>query len=139
MKVEKVDKMNKYPKYEEIVNAYNELLEIVKDAKTVSDLIEIKKQNHLTFEIDGYLIETQLEENYITLDTELSTIEWFRVEGYKMLDYIYFRTDKTVYFDVWSDYYDNDFIDSMTIENFTEEKYKKEIESFEIAMKNFKN
>lgn len=131
--------MKKYPKYKEILKSFSELSEIVMVAKTVNDLIEIKNKYHLTFEIDGDLIETQLGKNYITLDTELSTVEWVRVESYKMLDYIYFRTDKTVYFDVWSDYYDNDFIDSMTIEKFTEEKYKKEIESFEIAMKNFKN
>lgn len=131
--------MKKYPKYKEILKAFSELSEIVMVAKTINDLIEIGKKYRLTFEIDGDLIETQLEKNYITLDTELSTVEWVRVESYKMLDYIYFRTDKTVYFDVWSDYYDNDFIDSMTIEKFTEEKYKKEIESFEIAMKNFKN
>lgn len=130
--------MNKYPKYEEIVNAYNELLEIVKDAKTISDLIEIEKQNKLTFEIDGDFIETRIKDKCITLDTNLSNVEWFRVESYKVLDYIYFHTDKTVYFDVWSDYYDNDFIDSMNIEDFTEEKYKSEIEEFEKVISKFK-
>ena len=129
--------MKKYPKYKEIVKAYNELLAIVKDAKTIEDLLKISKEKNLTFEVDGDLLGKQLKENYVKLETNISDVEWFRVESYKMLDYIYIRTDGMISFDVWSDYYDNDFIDSMIIDGFSKEEYKKQIEEFEKIMTKF--
>lgn len=131
--------MRKDPKYKKVVKAIDDLSKIVLNAKTVNDLMEIKNNHHLTFEIDGNLLETQLEEKQLSTSDELSSFEWFRVEAYKMLSYIYFRTNGTIYFDVWSGYYDNDFIDSMTIENFTKQEYEKEIKNFENVIKKFNN
>lgn len=129
--------MRKYPKYKEVTKALDELVKIMKLAETMRDLIEIGNKYKLTFEADGELLEKQLEENDLYLDTKASFVDWIRVESYKMLDYVYFRKNGTIIFDVWSDYYDSDFIVDMPIKKLTKDEYKKEIKLFETIVKGF--
>ena len=112
---------NGFPTMEEIKRDYNELMEIIKDIRTIEQVKELDKQKRFTIEINGMFIDEFLKANGTDKD-----IEWIRYESYGCLSYIYDRFDGKPMFDVWSDYCYNEFIMDITIDELTEELYEKE-------------
>ena len=107
------------PTLETIKETYNELAEIMKDAKTIEQCKEIEKKYRLTIEINGDFLE-----NYVKNGGTNEDIEWIRVEHYKCIDYIYFHNNGPVYFDVWTDDLDTEFISDTTIKKLDEDYEK---------------
>ena len=105
----------KTPTLETIKNTYNELVEIMKDVKTIDQCKEIEQKYRLTIEINGDFIE-----NYVKNGGTNEDIEWIRVEHYKCIDYIYFFNNGPIYFDVWTDDFDTEFICDTTIDKLDE-------------------
>jgi hypothetical protein len=105
----------KTPTLETIKRDYNKLIEIMKDIKTIEQCKDIEQKHRLTIEINGEFIEDYVKDGGTNED-----IEWIRVEHYKSLDYIYFFNNNPVhhpiYFDVWTDELDAEFISDTTIE-----------------------
>ena len=97
------------PSIEQIKALYNEIISLMKELKTKTDVIEFGKKHKVTMEINYDLAE---------LFDESQQIEVIRCESWGDLDYIYVYTDNIApRFDVWCDFMDYDFIDSTTIEN----------------------
>lgn len=112
-----------FPTINEIKRDYNELVEIIKDIRTIEQVKQLEKE--FTIEINGMSIEEFLQpdsKGYICTDKD---IEWIRYEVYGCLSYIYDRFDGKPMFDVWSDYCDDEFIRDITIDKLTEEFYTK--------------
>lgn len=112
-----------FPTMEEIKRDYNELMEIIKDVKTIEQAKVLEKD--FTIEINGMSIEEFLmpdSNGYVCTDKD---IEWIRYEVYGCLSYIYQRLDGKIWFDVWSNYCYYEFITDITIDVLTEELYEK--------------
>lgn len=105
----------KTPTLETIKRDYNELVGMMKDIKTIEQCKDIEQKHRLTIEINGEFIEDYVKDGGTNED-----IEWIRVEHYKSLDYIYFFNNgpvhRPIYFDVWTDELDAEFISDTTIE-----------------------
>jgi hypothetical protein len=116
-----------FPTIEEIKRDYNELMEIIKDVKTINQAREIENKG-FTIEINGVSIDEYLNgEGYNEGKTD-DNIEWIRYENYGCLSYIYDRFDGKPMFDVWCNYAYSEFITDITIDELTEELYEKEKE-----------
>lgn len=114
-----------FPTMEEIKRDYNELVEIIKDVKTVEQAKEVEAKG-FTVEINGMSIDEFLtpdSNGYVCTDKD---IEWIRYENYGCLSYIYQYNDGTIFFDVWSELCEYDFISNITIDKLREELYNKE-------------
>lgn len=114
-----------FPTIEEIKRDYNELIEIIKDIKTIEQAKEVEAKG-FTVEINGMSIDefsTPDSNGYVCTDKD---IDWIRYENYGCLSYIYDRFDGKPMFDVWSEYCFDEFIRDITIDELTEELYKKE-------------
>lgn len=123
-----MDKYNDFPTIEEIKRDYNELMEIIKDIKTIESVKKISEEKKFTIEINGMSIDEFLSPDsngYVCTDND---IEWIRYENYGCLSYIYDRFDGKPMFDVWCDYAYCEFITDITIDKLTDELYKKEKE-----------
>ena len=121
-----------FPTIEEIKRDYNELMEIIKDVRTIEQAKQL--DGELTIEINGMSIDDFLEPDsngYVCTDKD---IEWIRYEVYGCLSYIYDRFDGRPMFDVWSNYCDDEFIRDITIDKLTKEFYEKEKDSVMIPM-----
>ena len=115
-----------FPTMEEIKRDYNELMEIIKDVRTIEQARQLEKD--FTIEINGMTIDEFLEPDnngYVCTDKD---IEWIRYEVYGCLSYIYDRFDGKPMFDVFSIYCYDEFIRDITIDELTEELYEKEKE-----------
>lgn len=116
-----------FPTMEEIKRDYNELMEIIKDVKTINQAREMENKGFIV-EINGVSIDEYLNgEGYNEGKTD-DNIEWIRYENYGCLSYIYDRFDGKPMFDVWSEYCFDEFIRDITIDKLTEELYEKEKE-----------
>ena len=114
-----------FPTMEEIKQDYAELMEIIKDVRTIEQARELEKQG-FTIEINGMSIDEFVAvdgNGYVCTDKD---IEWIRYDVYGCLSYIYDRFDGQPMFDVWCDYYFDEFIHDITIEQLTEELYEME-------------
>ena len=114
-----------FPTMEEIKRDYNELVEIIKDVKTIEQAKEVEAKG-FTVEINGMSIDefsTPDSNGYVCTDQD---IEWIRYETYGCLSYIYQYNDGTIFFDVWSELCEYEFIENVTINRLTEERYKEE-------------
>lgn len=98
--------------YEEVVSIFNG----IRDIKTLKNLGE---KYHLTIEVNGESIY-----NWNKTDRFFDEkIYYVRVESYNCLHYIYFYYNNTkkskfaesIYFDVWSDDIDDDFLNDINI------------------------
>lgn len=107
-----MDSHNDFPTMEEIKRDYNELMEIIKDIRTIEQAKELEKDG-FTIEINGAIISEYMDGN--------DNIEWIRYDGYGYLSYIYDRFDGKPMFDVYSNYLDDEFIRDITIDELTEE------------------
>ena len=120
-----------YPTIEEIKRDYFELMEIIKDVRTVEDAIKVEETKKLTIEINGMSIDEYKKVNNIGPRAFIYTdengveegIEWIRYESYGCLSYIYDRFDGKPSFDIWSNKCDYDFVQDITIDEITEEIY----------------
>lgn len=117
-----------FPSYEEIKRDHNELLEIIKDVKTIEQAKEIAEKHGLIVEINGLPID-EFENGLKTIHgrTDLhgtdTDIEWIRYEYYGCLSYVYDRSDGKPVFDIYCK--DGSmFVDSCRMEDLTEEKYE---------------
>ena len=113
-----------FPTIEEIKKDYNELMEIIKDVRTIEQIKELDEQKKFTIEINGMSIGEFLEvdnDGYVGTDKD---IEWVRYESYGCLSYIYDRFNGKPMFDVWCDYGYYDFITDITIDELTEDLYE---------------
>lgn len=115
-----------FPTMEEIKRDYDELMEIIKDIRTIEQARQLEKEKKFIIEINGMSIEEFLmpdSNGYVCTDKD---IEWIRYEVYGCLSYIYDRFDGKPMFDVWSDYCYDEFIRDITIDELTEDLYEKE-------------
>lgn len=95
------------PSMEQIKALYNEVIPLMQELKTKSDVIEFGKKHKVTMEINYDLAE-KFDEG--------QTIEVIRCESWGDLDYIYVYADgSTPLFDVWCDFMEYDFVDGTTI------------------------
>lgn len=114
-----------FPTIEEIKKDYNELMEIIKDVRTIEQAREIENKGFI-IEINGVTIDEYINgEGYNEGKTD-ENIEWIRYEVYGCLSYIYDRFDGKPMFDVFSMYCYDEFIRDITIDELTEELYEKE-------------
>lgn len=115
-----------FPTMEEIKRDYNELMEIIKDVKTIEQVKQLDEEKKFTIEINGMSIGEFLtpdSNGYVCTDKD---IEWIRYETYGCLSYIYDRFDGKPMFDVWSNLLYDEFIRDITIDRLTEDLYNKE-------------
>lgn len=115
-----------FPTMEEIKRDYNELMEIIKDIRTIEQARQLEKEKKFTIEINGMSIEEFLmpdSNGYVCTDKD---IEWIRYEVYGCLSYIYDRFNGKPMFDVFSVYCYDEFIRDITIDKLTEDLYNKE-------------
>lgn len=112
------DMYGDYPTLEEIKRDYEELIEMVGDVTTIEQAREWNQKDKFTIEINGEFLE-----DYAKHGTN-ADIEWIRYESYGCLAYIYFRFDNgiidNIWFDVWSNQYDSEFITDVTINTVSE-------------------
>ena len=97
-----------FPTMEEIKQDYAELMEIIKDVRTIEQARELEKQGFI-IEINGMSIDEFVAvdgDGYVCTDKD---IEWIRYDVYGCLSYIYDRFDGNPMFDVWCDYYFDEF------------------------------
>lgn len=114
-----------FPTIEEIKRDYNELMEIIKDVRTIEQAREMERKGFIV-EINGVTIDEYINgEGYNEGKTD-ENIEWVRYEVYGCLSYIYDRFDGKPMFDVFSMYCYDEFIRDITIDELTEELYEKE-------------
>ena len=96
------------PSIEQIKALYNEIIPLMKELKTKTDVIEFGKKHKVTMEINYDLAE---------LFDESQPIEVIRCESWGDLDYIYVYIDNIApHFDVWCDFMEYDFIDGISID-----------------------
>lgn len=115
-------KYGAYPTIEEINRDYNELMEIIKNVRTVEQAREMEKKGFIV-EINGVTIDEYINgEGYNEGKTD-ENIEWIRYEVYGCLSYIYDRFDGKPMFDVWSNEFYGEFITDITIDDLTEDSY----------------
>lgn len=114
-----------FPTIEEIKRDYNELMEIIKDVRTIEQAREMERKGFIV-EINGVTIDEYINgEGYNEGKTD-ENIEWIRYEVYGCLSYIYDRFDGKPMFDVFSMYCYDEFIRDITIDELTEKLYEKE-------------
>lgn len=100
------------PSLENIEALYNEAIPMLEKLNTKADVIEFGKKHKVTMEI-----------NYDTLDEydESEPIEVIRCEVWGDLTYIYvYKDGSKPKFDVWSDFYDSEFIANTSIDKLNE-------------------
>lgn len=104
------------PTLNEIKSAYKEIVKIMKNVKTIDECRKVQEKHNLTIEINGEFID-----DYVEIGGTDEDIEWIRIEAYECLSYIYFFTSGGIFFDVWSDEIDNEFITDTTIKKLDSE------------------
>lgn len=100
------------PSLENIEALYNEVIPMLEKLNTKADVIEFGKKHKVTMEI-----------NYDTLNEydESEPIEVIRCEVWGDLTYIYvYKDGNKPKFDVWSDFYDSEFIADTSIDKLNE-------------------
>lgn len=117
------DMYGDFPTIEEIKRDYNEFVELVGNVTTIEQAKDWNQKDKFTIEINGDFLEDYIAEGGTDDD-----IEWIRYEAYGCLAYIYVRFDNgiidQIWFDVWSNKYDAEFITDTTINQITEENYR---------------
>lgn len=117
------------PKKSDIEEQLKDVLNIMKDCHTVEDARNIEKHYGFFIEIGT---KTGSCGDHCTLakfdNVPAEEIEWFRIEGYWNLGYIYIRTDSsTVYFDIYNQGEDYAVLEDVTL-NTLECRYNSYIE-----------
>lgn len=115
------------PSLENIEALYNEVMPLLEKLNTKADVIEFSKRYKVTMEI-----------NYDTVDNynENDPIEVIRCEAWGDLTYIYvYKDGSKPKFDVWSDFYDSEFIEDINIDDL-KEAYRNGIQSLWFMSKN---
>ncbi len=127
-----MEKLKGYPTLERIKEDYQKFIDRAGKITTVEKALPLYKEFDV-IEANGDDIN-----KYIAEGGTNESLEWLRYERCGCLDYIYVSINngkiKSIYFDVWCDKYMVDFIDSVSIEDITEEKYNSCIEKTERIM-----
>lgn len=107
-----------FPKLEDIKSDYRELMGIVEGVKTIAQARAMEEKGFVV-EINGVSIKEYVEDGgFLNEGKTDENIEWVRFERYGCLEYIYVYTDGSpTMFNVWSEAYEMDFIDSTTIKD----------------------
>jgi hypothetical protein len=127
-------KKNNLPKYEKILKNYIEIENKIKNITTIESAIKYQNKNEFygTVEVNGCPVNA-----FTGKDID---IKWIRYENYKNLDYIYCWIQngkcKKISFDIYSSYYDFDFIENTTI--LSRKEYNKKINEITGGIKNVK-
>lgn len=95
-----------YPSLEKIKSDYNELMDKIKDVRTVDDAKRFSDENSIVVEINGVSIDDFLRDGGTDKD-----IDWIRYEEFGCLSYVYDRFDGRPMFDVSVD---DDFYEFIT-------------------------
>lgn len=100
------------PSIEHIKALYDEVIPLLKQLKTKADVIEFGEKHKVTMEINYDLAK---------LYDEKDPIEVIRCEAWGDLTYIYvYKDGSKPKFDVWSDFYDSEFIEDINIDDLKE-------------------
>lgn len=112
------------PTLKDIIADYNEVVNLLSNVTDIEELRKISKREHITIEING---DVDYDNKWEDIVNSNAPIHWVRVDAYHWLDYIYFFYEdgklSIIYFDVWSNEVDADFMMHCTIDTL-EEKYK---------------
>ena len=111
-----MDMVNGFPTMEEIKSDYYELLELIKDIKTIKQAQEFERKTRIEVEINGLTID-----EYIEIGGTNEAMIFIKYKNFGCLDYIYNRLDKYITFNVYSEFCNCDFIKNITIDKLTEE------------------
>lgn len=109
-----------YPTLAQIREDYANLMELIKDIRTVEAAREYDKEHPSIVEINGVCVDEFVKNGGTDKD-----IEWIRYEAFGCLSYVYDRFDGKPLFDVWSDGSYDEFIRDIQIDDLTEENYTK--------------
>lgn len=123
-----------FPTLEEVKKDYEELMEIIKDIRTIEQVRSLDMPYKFTIEVNGMSIDEFVKGNGSNSD-----IEWLRYEAYGCLAYIYDRFDGKPVFDIYSKQGDCEFITDITIDKLTPELYAKEKEALITILGNWKH
>lgn len=102
------------PDLETLKKQYNEIADIMKNVKTVEDARQLENSLGIYIEIGPKDGDAEHCTWYGFDDLKESDIEWFRVESWGDLGYLYFNTNGKVFFDVFD--CDDTIIDSTSID-----------------------
>lgn len=105
---------------EEIKRQLAGITAIMKNCKTVEDARNLSNSYGFLIEIGAYGNCGEYCFNSSFDETDPKDIEWFRVESFENLGYIYFFTDGVVYFDVYEDDGDDPCMEDVTPETLDE-------------------
>lgn len=108
---------------EKIITQVKELKNLMDGCDTIDEARRRSKKFQLTIEVGG----GDFDGDSIWYDRDIKDedIEWFRVEAYENLGYIYFYEDGMIMFDVWDD---DDIEGDPIMEDVTLETLDKHIE-----------
>lgn len=116
------------PSIEHIKALYDEVIPLLKQLKTKADVIEFGEKHKVTMEINYDLAK---------LYDEKDPIEVIRCEAWGDLTYIYvYKDGNKPKFDVWSDFYDSEFIEDINIDDL-KEAYRNGIQILWFMSKNY--
>lgn len=101
----------------EIKEQYKQICDILKDCHTVEDARRLEKKLGLFIELGN---SYDVDADHCTLakfdDLPSEKIEWFRVEAWYNLGYLYYYTNgDSPYFDVFEDGAEDPFLNDVTI------------------------
>lgn len=88
---------------EEIKRQLADITSIMKNCKTVEDARNLSNSYGFHIEIGAYGNSGEYCFDDRFDETDSRDIDWFRVESFENLQYIYFFTDGVIYFDVYED------------------------------------
>ena len=97
------------PNLDDIKKQYNDLIPLMESLNTKQDVIDFEDKYDVTMEINYESVDEFDEKN--------EPIDVIRCESWKDLTYIYvYKNDIKPTFDVWSEFYDSEFIENITID-----------------------
>ena len=112
------------PTINKIRDDYNKIVPIFDGVRDFTTVKRLAKENNLSVEFNGIELDRYGED-----DGEIA--DFVRVNNYGNLDYIYFWYNKdgtkNVYFDVWCEEVESDFLEDITIDEL-ENEYEKGVE-----------
>ncbi len=103
------DMYGDYPTLDEIRRDYDELISMIGDLSTIGEIMNFKKKDRFTIEINGEYLD-----DFINSDSTNEDIKEIRYASYGCLAYIYVYVKNgivdDIIFDVWSNKWQSEFI-----------------------------
>lgn len=117
-----------FPTLDEIKRDYRELMDIIKDVRTIEQAREVEANYGISVEINGVSID-EFVNGLKTVNGRSGSrgtnadIEWIRYEAFGCLSYVYDRFDSKPTFDVWGNAAYCEFVTDIHIDDLTPENY----------------